>query len=43
MENKENHHGGLQQQSLQRLVDENEHINRRHNRMILWLKPLQVV
>ena len=42
MKNKENHHGGLQQQSPQRLVDRNEHTNRRRNRMILRLKPLQV-
>jgi hypothetical protein len=33
----------ISQQSPQRLVDRNEHMNRRRNRMILWLKPLQVV
>ena len=43
MENKEYHHGGFQQQSPQRLVDRNEHMNRRRNRMILRLKLLQVV
>ena len=44
MKNKEYHHGGFQQQSPQRLVDRNEHMmNRRRNRMILRLKPLQVV
>ena len=30
-------------QSPQRLVDRNEHMNRRRNHMILRLKPLQVV
>ena len=39
----ENHHGGFQQQSPQYLVDRYEHMNRRCNRMIMWLKanPLE--
>ena len=43
MENKEYHHGGFQQQSPQYLVDRYEHMNRRCNRMIMWLKanPLE--
>jgi hypothetical protein len=44
MENKEYHHGWFQQQSPERLIDRYEHINRRHNHiMIMRLKPLQVV
>ena len=43
VENKQNHHGGFQQQSPQCLFDRYENMNRRHDCMILWLKamPLQ--
>ena len=40
MESKENHHGGLQQQSPQRLVNRNEHMNRRRNHMIVIFNKL---
>ena len=43
MKNEEYHHGRFQQQRPQRLIDRYEHMNRRCNRMILRLKPLQVV
>ena len=43
MENKENHHGGFQQKSPQRVIDRCKHMNRRRNYMILRLKPMQVV
>ena len=32
----------FQQHSTQRLLNRYEHMNGRRNRMILWLKPLQV-
>ena len=39
MKNKEYHHGGFQQQSPQRLVDRNEHIDSQNDHERLRLKP----
>ena len=43
MKNKENHHGGFQQQSRQCLVDRNEYMNKRHIHiaMIIGLNAMQ--
>jgi len=42
LENKEYHHGGFQQQSPQRLVDINEHIDSRNDRQTMRLNAIPV-
>ena len=41
MKNKENHHGGFQQQSPQRLVDKNKHMDGQNDRWIMRLKLIE--
>ena len=41
MENKENHHGGFQQQSTQRLEDGYRHTNSQNDRWLIRLKLMQ--